>query len=150
MEGWYRIKRSPDRARIEGLARGARQARVLANDPGSNPLTREVGAHGGTASEHVEPFGEQIKFAEPIRPRFRRVRRRDAVEALPANRKNVGGGKGGLPAIEVGPREIRSAGCQRSPFNQPRRPFKSTMRHRQPEVREVEKPETSTAYPGPW
>ena len=121
MKGWYRIEISPDFARIEGLARGARQARVLANDPSSNPLTGEVGAHEGTAGEHVEPLGKQIEFTAPIRLRFRRVRRRGAVEALPSNWKDMGGGKGSLPAIEVGPREIRSADCHRSPFNQARR-----------------------------
>lgn len=120
MKGWYRIEFSPDFARIEGIARGAWLARLLANDPGSDPLTGEVGAHGGTAGEHVEPLGKQIEFTEPIRLRFRRVRRRGAVEALPSRWKAVGGGKGGLPAIEVGPREIRSAG-HRSPFDMPRR-----------------------------
>jgi hypothetical protein len=118
MKGWYRIEFGTDFARIEGLARGAWQARVLANHPGSNPLTGKVGAHDGTAGEHVEPLGKQIDFAAPIRLRFRRVRRRDAVESLPSSWKDVSGGKGGLPAIEVGPREIRSAGCHRSPFNQ--------------------------------
>ena len=121
MKGWYRIEFRPDFVRIEGLARGAWQARVLANDPGSNPLTGVVGAHGRTAGEHVEPLGKQIEFAEPIRLRFRCVRRRDAVEALPSSWKRVGGGKGSLPAIEVGPREIWSAGCHRGGFSQPRR-----------------------------
>jgi hypothetical protein len=123
MKGWYRIEVSPDFARIEGLARGARQARVLASDPSSNPLTGEVGAHDGTAGEHVEPLGKQIEFAAPIRLRFRRLRWRGAVEALPSSWKDMGGGKGSLPAIEVGPRKIRSAGlCRhRSPFDQSRR-----------------------------
>jgi hypothetical protein len=121
MKGWYRVELSPDFARIEGLTRGAWQARVLANDPGSNPLTGEVGAHDGTAGEHVEPLGKQIEFAAPIRLRFRRVRRRGAVEALPSSGKDVGGRKGSLPAIEVGPREIRSADCHRCPFNRPQR-----------------------------
>jgi hypothetical protein len=121
MKGWYRIEVSPDFARIEGLARGARQARVLASDPSSNPLTGEVGAHDGTAGEHVEPLGKQIEFAAPIRLRFRRVRWRGAVEALPSSWKDMGGGKGSLPAIEVGPREVRGADCHRSPFNRARR-----------------------------
>ena len=121
MKGWHSIELGPHFARIEGLAHGAWQARVLARDPGSDPLTSEMRVHGGPAGEHIEPFDKQTEFAEPIRLRFRRVRRRDSVEALPPSWKDVGGGKGGLPVIEVGPSEIRSAGCHRSPFHQPQR-----------------------------
>ena len=101
------------------------------------------------------------------------------MEALPPSWKDVSGGKGGLPAIEVRPCEIRSGGCHFSPFDQLRRrhgsrggggrsrsmrswsrsvpaamacaivgklaedsstvsPFRSTMRHRQSEARDVE------------
>jgi hypothetical protein len=45
------------------------------------------------------------------------------VEALPPRRKDLGGSESGLPAIKIGPREIRSAGvCRhRSAFVQSRR-----------------------------
>jgi len=121
MKGWHRIGLGPHFARIEGLARGAWQAHVLARDPGSDSLTGEVRVHGGPAGKHIEPLHEQTEFAEPVRLRLRRVRRRDSMKALPPSWKDAGGGKGGLPAIEVRPREIRSVRCHRSPFDQPRR-----------------------------
>lgn len=174
MKRGHRIELGPDFERIEGLARGARQSRILACDPGSDPPTSEVRVHRGPAGEHIEPFDKQSEFAEPIRLRFRRVRRRNSVEALPPSGKDVGRVKGRLPAVEVGPREIASAGCGRSLFNQPMRrygrhaamaslivgklaedsstvsPFRSTMCHRQSDAREVEKARTFTACDGRW
>jgi len=46
MKGRHRIELGPDLAHIEGVARGARQAPVLALDAGSDPLTSEVRMHG--------------------------------------------------------------------------------------------------------
>jgi len=119
MKGRHRIGLGPDFACIEGLARGAWQARVLSRDPSSDPLTGEVRVHGGPAGEHIEPLHEQSEFTQPIRLRLGRVRRRHSVEALPPSWKDVRGGKGRLPAIEIRPREIRSGGCHRRPVDQP-------------------------------
>jgi len=121
MKGRHRIELGSHFARIERLARGAWQAHVLALDPSSQPLTGEVRVHGGPVGEHIAPLDEQSELAEPVRLRVRPVRRRGLVETLPPSRKDTGGGKGGLPTIEVRPREIRSAGCHRSPFDQSRR-----------------------------
>src|SRR5258705_13230612 len=122
VKGRHRIELGSHFARIEGVARGTRWAHVLAHDSGSDPLTGEVRAHVGTALEHIEPLGQQTEFAEPVRFRFRGVRRRDSVEAIPPSWKDPGGSEHGLPAIEVGPREIRSASlCRhRSGFVQSR------------------------------
>ena len=125
MKGRHRIELGPYFARVEGLARGAWQARVLALDAGSDSLSGEVRVHGGSAGEPVEPLHKQSEFAEPIRLRLGRVRRGDSVQALPPSWKDMGGGKGGLPAIEVRPREIRSGGCHCSSFDQPRRRYGS-------------------------
>jgi hypothetical protein len=119
MKGRHRIGLGPDFACIEGLARGAWQARVLSRDPSSDPLTGEVRVHGGPAGEHIEPLYEQSEFTQPICLRLGRVRRRHSVEALPPSWKDVRGGKGRLPAIEIRPREIRSGGCHRRPVDQP-------------------------------
>jgi hypothetical protein len=122
MKGRHRVELGSHFARIERLARGAWQAYVLALDPSSEPLTREVRVHGGPVGEHIAPLDKQSEFAEPIGLRVGRVRRRGLVETFPPGGKNVGGGKSGLPTIEVRPREIRSAGCHRSPFDHSRRP----------------------------
>jgi hypothetical protein len=120
MKGRHRFKLGPYLVCSEGVACGAWQARILPHDSGSDPLTGEMRTHGGPARKHIEPLGKQTVFAEPICLRFGRVRRRDSVEALPPSRKGLGRGKGGLPAIEVGPRKIRSAGISRhcGPFDQ--------------------------------
>ena len=123
MKGRRGLELGPHLARIEGVARGAREAQVLARDTGANPLTREVRVHIGSVGEHIEPLGKQAVFAEPVRLRLRRVGRRGSVQTLPPRWKDPRSGKGGLPAIEVGPRKIRSAGRgrHRSPFDQSRR-----------------------------
>lgn len=122
MKRRHGLELGPHLARIEGVARGTRQAHVLARDTGADPLTREVRLHIGPAGEHIEPLGKQAVFAEPVRLRLRRVGRRGSVEALPSRWKDPRGGKGGLPAIEVGPRKVRSADrCRhRRPFDQSR------------------------------
>ena len=122
MKGRHRIELGAHFARIERLARGAWQAHVLARDPSSEPLTREVRAHGGPVGEHIAPLDKQSELAEPIGLRVGRVRRRGSMETLPPSGKDVGRGKSGLPTIEVRPREIRSAGCHRRLFDQSRRP----------------------------
>jgi hypothetical protein len=122
MKGRHRVELGSHFARVERLARGAWQADVLALDPSSAPLTHEVRVHGGPVGEHIAPLDKQSELAEPIGLRVRRVRRRDFVETFPPSGKDVGGGKSSLPTIEVRPREIRSAGCHRSPFDQSRRP----------------------------
>jgi hypothetical protein len=58
MKGGHRIELGPHFARIEGLARGAWQPHILADDPGSDPPASEVSVHGGPAGEHVEPLGK--------------------------------------------------------------------------------------------
>ena len=121
MEGWHHVERGPHFAQVEGLTRGAWQARVLTRDPRSDPLTREMRVCSRPMGQHIEPFDKQTEFAEPISLGSRRVRGRSSVEAFPASWKDAGGGKGRLPAIEVGPREIRGAGCHRSLCNQPQR-----------------------------
>jgi hypothetical protein len=121
MKGRHRIELGSHFARIERLARRAGQAHVLALDPSSEPLTGEVRVHGGPVGEHIAPLDEQSEFAEPICLRVRPMRRRDLVQTLPSSRKDAGGGKGGLPTIEVRPREIWSTGCHRSLIDQSRR-----------------------------
>ena len=103
MKGRHRIELGSHFARIERLAGGARQAHVLARNPSSEPLTGEVRVHDGPVREHIAPLDEQSELADPIGLGVRRVRRRDSVETLPPSGKGVGGGKGGLPTIEVRP-----------------------------------------------
>jgi len=51
MKGRHRLELGPDLARIEGIARGTRQAHILALDASPDLLTGEVRVYGRPAGQ---------------------------------------------------------------------------------------------------
>ena len=135
MKGRRGLELGPHLARIEGVARGAREAHVLARDTGANPLTREVRVHIGPAGEHIEPLGKQALFAEPVRLRFRRVGRRGSVEALSTEVERSAQRQRRLASDRSRATQnpaVLALGRRRSPFDQSRRTGDSGSRDRRP------------------
>ena len=123
MEGRHRLQIGSHLAPVERVTGRTGRPLILSLHSGSGPLASVVRLHDGPAGEHVEPLLEEECLAQPVCFRFRRVGGWDLLETLPPWRKKASRRKCGLPAIEVGPAEVRRRGRRDGPaaVNQRRR-----------------------------